>query len=95
MSRLKDLEKRFLNGPVNSDLNTLKELVKALCTGGNFNFSDLYALPLNDFELAIETLKGWRLDRYTKTKERITELICQPRDKPLSRPEEPLTGSTE
>jgi hypothetical protein len=82
MFTLTDLEKRFLKGPVDSDLVTLKELVKALCVEGKFNLSDLYELPLNDFELAIETLKSWRLDRYTKTKERITELICTPSDKP-------------
>ena len=82
MSKLKDLEKRFLNGPENSDLMILKKLIKALCIEGKFNISDLYELPLNDFELAMETLKSWRLDRYTKTKERITELICTPSDKP-------------
>lgn len=82
MSRLKDLEKRFLNGPENPDLMILKKLIKALCIEGKFNISDLYELPLNDFELAIETLKSWRLDRYTKTKERIAELICTPCDNP-------------
>lgn len=76
MSKLTDLEKRFLNGPVDSDLKILKKLVKALCVEGKFNISDLYELSLNDFNLAIETLKSWRLDRYTKTKERIMELIC-------------------
>lgn len=80
MSKLKDLEKRFLNGPENPDLMILKKFIKALCMEGKFNISDLYELPLNDFELAIETLKSWRLDRYTKTKERIAALICTPSD---------------
>lgn len=81
MSKLKDLEKRLLNGPVNSDQNTLKELVKALSVEGDLNLSDLYDLPLSDFKLAMETLKSWRLDRYTKTKERITELVCASSDR--------------
>lgn len=85
MSTLKDLEKRFLNGPVNSDLVILKKFVKVLCVEGKFNLSDLYELQLNDFELAIATLKSWRLDRYTKTKERITELVCAPSDLPCGR----------
>lgn len=81
MPNLKDLEKRLLHGPADQGQTILREVVKALCLEEKFKISDLYELSLDDFELAIDTLKRWRLDRYTKTKERITELVCPPSDK--------------
>jgi hypothetical protein len=38
----------------------------------------LYELPYDDFVLAIAIMKSWRLDRYTKTKDRLGELVCLP-----------------
>lgn len=78
MSKVKDLEKRLMNGSDDPSKAILKEVVKAMCLEEKLNMAILYELPLEDFQLAIDTLKRWRLDRYTKTRDRIMELVSMP-----------------
>ncbi|MFY8015453.1 MAG: hypothetical protein ACOVN3_08410 [Limnohabitans sp.] len=39
-------------------------LILSLAEEGDFALKDLYALDLSDFELAMNVLQEWRLDRY-------------------------------
>jgi len=55
----------------------LAQLVLALETEHSFQISDLYELDLEHFNLAIEILKEWRLDRYYAGKAKLFDLSVQ------------------
>lgn len=78
MNTLKQLEQRLLDQPEDPDNAVLKNLVQALCNKEKLDLSGLYELPYDDFELAIAIMKRWRIDRYTKTKDRLRELVWLP-----------------
>lgn len=80
MNILKRLEQRLLEKPEDPGNAIFKDLVQALCLKEKLDLAALYELPYEDFGLAIEITKRWRLDRYTKTKDRLRELVCLPRD---------------
>lgn len=80
MNILKQLEQRLREKPEDPDNALFKDLVQALCLKDKLDLATLYELDYDDFSLAIEIMKRWRLDRYTKTKDRLRELVCLPRD---------------
>jgi hypothetical protein len=76
MGILKKLEKRLLSGHKEDPAYlVLMRLAKSLCQNENFKLSEIYELSYDDFELALNIMKDWRLDRYTKTKERLREIV--------------------
>lgn len=75
MNTLKQIEKRLVNAKSSQENQVLWKLIRALCEHEEFKLSELYELDYENFELALEVLKGWRLNRYTKTKERLKELV--------------------
>lgn len=74
MNKLRKLEEHMLNAASKPEKKTFKKLIRALCLKEDFNLGTLYDLSYTDFELAMDVMKSWRLDRYTKTKERLKEL---------------------
>lgn len=80
MNILKQLEQRLIDKPEDPANAVFKDLVQALCEKGPLDLAPIYDLPYEDFGLAMEIMKRWRLDRYTKTKDRLRELVCLPRD---------------
>jgi hypothetical protein len=75
MNTLKQLEKHLLQAKSQKDSEVFWKLVRALCLQEEFKLSELYELNYDDFQLALDVLKSWRLDRYTKTKERLKEMV--------------------
>lgn len=75
MNTLKQLEKHLINAKSAHDAEVFWRLARALCLHEEFRLADLYELSYDDFQLALEVLQSWRLDRYTKTKERLKELV--------------------
>ncbi|MDD5330936.1 MAG: hypothetical protein PHX38_13115 [Sulfuricella sp.] len=75
MNTLKKVEKRLLKTPDETASQVFKDLIKALYQKDPFNLARIYELDYEDFELALAVLKDWRLDRFTKTKERLKELV--------------------
>ena len=45
---------------------TLRRLMQALVSEGSFELGELYALSSFDFELAMQVLASWRLQRYCR-----------------------------
>lgn len=76
MNILKQLEQRLISKPGNPDNVVFRSLIQALCNKEKLDLAELYELPYDDFELAMAIMKSWRLDRYTKTKDRLGELVC-------------------
>lgn len=75
MNTLKIIEKRIAKQPDSPETIIFMSLIDALGNEKPFALSELYLLNYDDFELALDILKNWRLDRYTKTKERIKNLV--------------------
>jgi len=70
--------RRFIEGqPQEPAAVVLSRLVLALETEHSFELSDLYTLDLDSFDLAIEILKEWRLDRYYAGKAKLFDLSVQ------------------
>lgn len=91
MRALKQARKLIEKKPESPAAKTLSSLVVALESEQPFALQDLYLLEYDDFELALEVLKEWRLDRYYSSKVRLLDLSVQvgemqPDDKPKSAP---------
>lgn len=75
MNTLKKIEKRLLKNPDEPASQVFKDLIRALYQKESFDLAAIYDLDYQDFELILAVLKDWRLDRFTKTKERLKALI--------------------
>lgn len=80
MNTLKKLEKRLIAKPGSYENDFFRCLVESLCLKEKLDMAALYALPYEDFKLAMAILEDWRLDQYTKTKERLRELLLLPHE---------------
>jgi hypothetical protein len=64
MRSFKKIKKIIEANPSSSVAQTFSKLILSLETEQAFPMQTLYALNANDFDLAIEVLKDWRLDRF-------------------------------
>lgn len=74
MNNLKKIEKRILKTPDDPASQVFRELIKALDQKSDFSLSTIYDLDYDDFQLVLEVMKDWRLDRYAKTRKRLKAL---------------------
>lgn len=74
MNNLKKIEKRILKNPDEPASQVFMNLIKALDQKLDFNLTVIYDLDYDDFQLVLEVLKDWRLDRYAKTRKRLKAL---------------------
>jgi hypothetical protein len=74
MNNLKKIEKRILKNPDEPASQVFRELVKALDQKSDFDLASIYDLDYDDFQLVLDVLKDWRLDRYAKTRKRLKAL---------------------
>ncbi|BCB28052.1 hypothetical protein SKTS_29380 [Sulfurimicrobium lacus] len=80
MNTLKKLEKRLIGKPGSKGNEFFRHLVEALCLKEKLSLAELYQLPYDDFKLAMAIMQDWRLDQYTKTKERLREVVLLPQE---------------
>lgn len=64
MRSIKKVKKIIETHPQSAVAQTFSKLILSLETEQAFPMQSLYALSTSDFELAIELLKDWRLDRF-------------------------------
>jgi len=50
--------------PEHSTADVLRALIESLDKGVSFEIGRLYSLTYNDFALALDVLRAWRLDSY-------------------------------
>ena len=74
---LKKARKLIETSPESSEARILSALVVALESEVPFAVNDLYKLNYDDFELALDLIKEWRLDRYYMSKVRLLDLSVQ------------------
>lgn len=77
MRALKKARKLIEKSPTSPAAVTLSSLVVALESETPFALAELYTLDYDDFQLALELLSEWRLDRYYTSKLRLLDLSVQ------------------
>ena len=77
MQALKKARKLIEKKPEKSSALALSQLILALESESPYNLSSLYQMDYDDFELALEVIKDWRLDRYYSTKAVLLDLSMQ------------------
>lgn len=64
MDALELAEHFIADSPLDPDAGVLNRLLHALRADQTFCLQDLYELRLSSFELALEVMGAWRLQRY-------------------------------
>ncbi len=77
MRAIKKARKIIELDPSSSAAKALTALILALETDADFNLKQLYDLPMKDFDVMIEVMKDWRLDRYYEGKAKAISTAIQ------------------
>ncbi len=77
MNAIKSARKFIVANPTSESARTLAQLVLALESETKFEIADLYKLELETFDIAIDILKEWRIDRYYAGKAKLFDLSMQ------------------
>ena len=64
MRAIKQVKKLIENNPSSKSGQTFSKLVLSLESDVEFLVKDLYQLDTQEFDLAMEVLKDWRIDRF-------------------------------
>ena len=77
MHAIKEARKFIERNPSGPSAKTLSRLVLALECEDEFRIADIYELDLDRFNLALEILREWRLDRYFAGKAKLLDTAAQ------------------
>jgi hypothetical protein len=79
MYAIKQARKRISSEPESQTAACLSALVIALENKQDFPISTIYDLPYKDFELALEVMREWRMDRHysANARYRLLDLAVQ------------------
>jgi hypothetical protein len=80
MNAIKEAQRYIARHPFTESAETLALLVLSLESKEPFALDKLYEMDLERFELAVQILKEWRLDRYFAGKSKLYDLSMQLRD---------------
>jgi len=61
---IKQIRKYLERNESSDSAQTLARFAQQVTKEGNFSLADLYRMNYEEFELAVDLLKDWRLDRY-------------------------------
>ena len=77
MNEIKKARRLIETNPHTDAAKSLAALVRALESEEKFDLGTLYKLNYDNFNLAIDILKEWRLDRYFSGKAKLHDLSVQ------------------
>lgn len=80
MRTIKQARRLIENDPLSTEARVLSALVTALESENHFSVKDLYSLDEKHFEIALEILSDWRLDRFYLGKTKIFDVALQARE---------------
>ena len=80
MRAIKKARRLILNQPQTLAAQTLSRLILSLENETEFSISDLYQLDLKEFDLAINLLEEWRLDRFYEGKAKLFDVSMHYRE---------------
>jgi hypothetical protein len=75
MNAIKEVRKYLLKKPGTPSAGVLARLVAAVGDEAEFPLRHLYELDHEAFELAIDLLRDWRLDRYYAARIRLFDVV--------------------
>jgi hypothetical protein len=82
MRAIKEARKLIEREPQTVAAQTLSRLVLALENQSPFSIAELYSLNFEHFNLALEILKDWRIDRYYASKVKLFDVSTQAAELP-------------
>lgn len=77
MNKIKKARRLIETNPHTDAAKTLAALVRALASEEKFDLTAMYKLNDDNFNLAINILKEWRIDRYYSGKAKLHDLSVQ------------------
>jgi hypothetical protein len=77
MRAIKEARKFIEREPQTLAAQTLSRLVLALENQSPFSISEIYSLNYDQFNLALEILQEWRIDRYYASKVKLFDVSTQ------------------
>jgi len=80
MRTIKEARRLIERNPFSPEAQVLSALVTALESDSQFSIKDLYTLDGKHFDMALEILRDWRLDRFYMGKARIFDIALQAKD---------------
>jgi hypothetical protein len=88
MNAIKEVRRYLLRHRDTASAKTLARLTAALAEEQSFPLADLYALEQEAFDLAIELMRDWRLDRYYAARIKLFDVVLgQVEELPPGQPE--------
>jgi len=91
MNAIKEVRKYLLKKPGSASAKILARLTAAIAEESEFPLRDLYALEGEAFDLAIELMRDWRLDRYYAARIKLFDVVLSemPVPPPVAAPPPP------
>ena len=77
MRAIKKVRQLIAHEPLNPTAQIFARLISSLVDEVDFSLKDLYELSASDFELAMNILQEWRLDRYYMGKAKTFDVAMQ------------------
>jgi len=75
LNAIKELRKYLEKDSSSDSARTLAGLAAALAEERDFPLAELYQLNYNEFRLAIDLMKDWRLDRYYASRLQLLDFV--------------------
>jgi len=88
MRAFKKIRRLIETDPLSPEARVLAALVTALESDSAFAVKDLYTLDEKHFDMAIELLTDWRLDRYYLGKAKVFDMALQAQDVQAAQPKD-------
>jgi ABC-type uncharacterized transport system substrate-binding protein len=77
MRAIKKIKRIIEKNPQDQASQVFSKLITSLAEEVDFSLKDLYLLDANEFQLAMEVLQEWRLDRYYMGKAKLFDVAQQ------------------
>jgi len=75
MNAIKEIRKYLEENPKRESSKTLARLAAALAEENEFPLAELYRLDYEAFELAMQLMQDWRLDRYYAARIKLFDVV--------------------
>jgi hypothetical protein len=75
LNAIKEIRKYLQKDPASESAQILGRLTTALAEEKEFSLADLYRLNYEAFQLALDLLKDWRLDRYYAARIKLFDVV--------------------
>lgn len=77
MRAIKKIKRIIEKKPQDKSSQIFSKLISCLAEETDFSLKEIYELNSNEFELAIEVLEEWRLDRFYMGKAKVLDVAQQ------------------